>query len=173
MMRKFVVALAALAAFLITPYFLFEAYFTYQFGEAEMRAAVEGTWTLELHPTEGAPRSITFRIEQARQAAHGSRERGWIRAASACGHRTFIRSAEACMDASDMDLTLTAVGPDRPRSLRGRLFVTGLAFERGSLELDVEGQSIYADISSIGAVRSVRAGDQVAATLARVRPAGT
>ena len=77
------------------------------------------------------------------------------------------------MDASDMDLTLTAVGPDRPRSLRGRLFVTGLAFERGSLELDVEGQSIYADISSTGAVRSVRAGDQVTATLARVRPAGT
>jgi hypothetical protein len=174
MMRKLVTAIAALAAFLITPYFLYEAFFvqSFRFGEAEMRAAVAGTWTLELRPAEGAPRSITFQIEQARRAARASRERGWIRAAAACGHRSFIRSAEACKDASDMELKLTAVGPDRPLALRGRFHVTGLSFERGTLEIDVEGGSIYADISSTGAVLSVGAGERATATLARIHPAG-
>ncbi|HWO24507.1 MAG TPA: hypothetical protein VNO30_37450 [Kofleriaceae bacterium] len=168
MLRKLVVAAVAVAVFLITPYFLYQRVTAYGFGEAEMRRAVEGTWTLELTTAAGAQRSITLEIEQARSAARAERERGWIRSAAACGSRTFIRSADACVDASMMDLKLTAIGDDRPTLLRGQLMVTGKSFQRGQLDLEIDGRLVVAQISSAGDVLMVDHGDPTV-RLARIR----
>ncbi len=70
----------------------------FQFGEPEMRAAVEGTWTLEVPQTGATPRALTFAIQRAGAPARASLDPGWIRSAAACGNRTFIKSAEACLD---------------------------------------------------------------------------
>lgn len=169
-MRKLALAIVAVAAFLITPYFLYTEVIAFQFGEAEMRGAVEGTWVVELAPSEGAPRSITLGIEQARSAKHSARERGLIRSASACGHRTFVRSAEACLDISELELKLTAMGGDPPDELSGRFTVTGTTFERGDLELVLGGLSIRAEISSSGDVLEVRTTRGPAPRLARIAP---
>jgi hypothetical protein len=167
-MRKLVVAAVAAAVFLITPYFLYQSVTAFQFGEAEMRRAVEGTWTVELTPSVGARRSFTLEIAQARATERAERERGWIRSAAACGSRSFIRSAEACIDSSTMQLTLTALGDDRPASLRGRLFVEGKSFQRGTLALELDDQSLSAQISPTGDVLEVSASGVAAARLARL-----
>jgi len=155
MMRKLLVAVIAVAVFLITPYFLLNP--PYWFGEAELRAAVEDTWTLELVPDEGPRERFAFKIEQARSAPHAARDRGWIRPASACGHRTFIRSAEACLDGSELALTLTALGRHRPASLRGSFHVTGTTFKTGRLQLAIDGLAVRARISPAGEVLEVNA----------------
>ena len=185
-MRKLALAAVAAAVFLITPYFLFEA-FSCQFGEAEMRKAVEGTWAVEIAPREGAPRSILLEIEQARKAkasagapgapagndarAGQGRGRGLIRSAEACGHRSFVRSAEACLDSSELALTLTARGPDRPAQLSGTFLVVGKTFEQGGLTFQLDGILVEARISSAGEVLAVSAADGAKVSLARVSPA--
>jgi SH3-like domain-containing protein len=169
MLRKLVVAAVAVAVFLITPYVLYQRVTAFDFGEAEMRRAVEGTWTVELTTAEGARRSLTLEIEQARSAARVEREHGWIRSAAACGSRTFIRSADACMDKSEMELKLTATGDDRPASLRGRLIVVTKSFQRGQLELELDDRSLGAQISRTGDVLEVFPYGGGAARLARVR----
>lgn len=169
MLRKLVVAAVAVAVFLVTPYYFFQRFTSHQFGEAEMRRAVEGTWTVELTPSEGERRSIMLVIEQARSAERAERERGWIRSAAACGRRSFIRDAEACADLSMMPLTLTALGDDRPALLRGQLVVLGKVFDRGMLELEIDGRSLQAQISKAGDVLEVSASGVAVARLARVR----
>lgn len=155
MVRKLVVAAVAVAVFLITPYFLYEQHIAFHFGAAEMRAAVQGTWRLELAPAAGPSRSIAFTMDQAASPASSERERAWIRPASACGHRTLVRSAEACLDSTDMQLTLVAVGGARSLAPTAKLRVIGKRFERGELELEVEGSLVTARISSAGAVLDV------------------
>lgn len=169
MLRKLVVVAVAVAVFLITPYYFFQRFTSHQFGEAEMRRAVEGTWTVELTQSNGERRSITLSIEQARSAERAERERGWIRSAAACGSRSFVRSAEACMDTSRMPLTLTALGDDRPASLRGQLVVDGKVFERGTLDLQLDSHLLHARISKAGDVLEVSASGASAVRLARVR----
>lgn len=153
--RKLVVAAVAVAVFLITPYFLYTEHLGFHFGAAEMRAAVQGTWRLDLAPAAGPSRSITFTLEQAESPAHAAHARAWIRSASACGHRTLVRSASACLDITDMELTLVAAGGDRSLSPSAKLRVTGKRFAHGSLELEVEGRHLAARISSAGAVLDV------------------
>jgi hypothetical protein len=172
MVRKLVVAAIAAAVFLITPYFLYEHSTAFHFGAAEMRAAVRGTWRIELSPAAGPSRSITFTIDQAATPAHAERARAWIRPASACSHRTLVRSAEACLDTTDMQLTLVVLGGDRSLSPTAKLRVIGTTFERGELELDVDGRFVQASISSAGAVLGVYAGDATA-SLVRLEPSAT
>jgi hypothetical protein len=167
-MRKLIVAAVALAVFLITPYFLYQSVTAFRFGEAEMRRAVEGTWTVELTSSAGARRSFTLEIQQARPSERAEREHGWIRSAAACGQRSFIRRAEACLDTSTMPLTLIALGDDRPASLRGRFIVDGKSFQRGTLDLGIDGHSIFAQLSPTGDVLEVSAVGVAATRLARV-----
>jgi hypothetical protein len=155
MLRGLVVVVVGVAVFLVTPYFVYDRLLTFQFGEAEMRAAVEGTWIVELMPKARPARSITLTIEQSGASAHSSRERRWVRAASACGHRSFIRNAEACLDSSDMELKLIAVGGDASSKLSGKLSVSGTRFDRGRLELQIDDSHVSATISSTGEVLDI------------------
>lgn len=154
--RKLVVAAVAVAVFLITPYFLFPEHRPFHFGAAEMRAAVQGTWRIELAPAAGPSRSITFTMDQAEAPASAARARAWIRPASACGHRTLVRSAEACLDSTTMELALVAIGGDRALAPTAKLRVFGKQFERGELELELEGSPLLVRISSAGAVLDVQ-----------------
>jgi len=153
-MRLLLLSVLAVGAFLVNP-FVACGDVAFQYGEAEMRAAVVGTWRLTL--PGGQPQVITFTIEQATSATqtHSTNERGLISSAAACGHRTFVKSAEACLDTSDMPLTMIAIGDSRP-TLRGRFVVTGTTFKNGLLEIQIgDTTSVTAEISKTGKVTTV------------------
>jgi hypothetical protein len=180
MVRKLVMVAIGLAVLVITPYFLFHGDFDrdseFQYGAAEMRSAVEGLWVAELMPKEGPARTITFTIEQAGPPAHSSRGGGWIRPAAACEHRTLVKSAEACLDTSDMLLKLVAIEGAPSSALGGTFEVRGKKFETGRLELMLDGTTVDAQIAPTGAVLQAhvmaRSLEETAhrVTLSRIRP---
>lgn len=151
---KIVVAgTVALAAFLVTPYFLYRET-GFGFGARELRAAVEGTWQVETARPGGAPELTTVVIRQARGPVQLSAGRGLIRSAEACGNRSLIASAEACLDTTEMPLELRA--PNRRGVVgRGRLFVGGLHFNAGELTIEIRGHTVVARITPHGHVLEV------------------
>lgn len=173
MVRKLVMVAIGLAVLVLTPYFLYsgdDPDVEFQFGEAEMRAAVEGTWIVKLTPKQGPARSILFTVEQWGPTAHSSRERGWIRSAAACGRRSFIKRAEACVDISNMELKLVAIGDARSSTLSGRFHVFGKRFDRGGLHLDIDGSRIEATIAARGEVLDISMRDGSAWLMRVQRP---
>ena len=143
----------ALAAFLVTPYFLYRDT-GFQFGADELRAAVEGTWQLEAPGLGSAPERTMVVIRQARNPMQLSASRGLIRSAEACGNRSLISSAEACIDTTEMPLELRAPNDGHVVG-RGRLFVTGLHFTGGELTMEIAGRAIVARITPHGTVVEV------------------
>jgi hypothetical protein len=140
----------------------------YQYGAAEMRAAVEGNWSFTIMPQDGgAQTQVTVRVEQAATASGQTARapgRAFVRAAYACGSRTLVKSAAACVDISQMPLTLTYVSGDAAfasAALTGTFLVYGTRFDFGNLELMV---GPYQIVAQVGADRSL--GD------ARVGPGG-
>jgi hypothetical protein len=150
-MRKVLSLLFALAAWLVTPYLPF-----FHYGDPEIRAAVEGTWRLDV-----GPRSVTFTIEQATHAEQNA-SRGWIRSAAACGdYRTLIRTAEACVDEvrTDMPLVVTAVSGALGRGT-GQFFVHGYNFRTGGIRAELDGLVIFATIDREGHAEQARVFDK-------------
>jgi hypothetical protein len=122
---------------------------SFHYGDAELRAAVEGTWQLE------GPRPLTFSIRQAKAATHSSVGRGLVRPAAACGSRTLVRAAEACMDVSEMPLEVaTSAGPGS-----GSFIVTSTEFRAGQLSLTVPGGYLSAMVAPDGSTHDVMFGD--------------
>jgi hypothetical protein len=116
----------------------------FQYGAAEMRAAVEGDWSFTITPAGGTATQVTLHIDEATTAPDAgvarAPGRGLVRAAYACGTRTLVKSAGACIDFTDMPLALTFVSGDATLGggpLSGRLFVDGLIFTTGSLSLTI------------------------------------
>ena len=76
----------------------------FQYGAAEMRAAVEGDWSFTITPDGGTATQVTLHVDQAATAADAgvarAPGRSLLRAAYACGTRTLVKSAGACIDAS-------------------------------------------------------------------------
>ena len=134
----------------------------YSYGEPEMRRAVEGTWTLT--PEHGAAIHFTV-VERGR---HVPRE-GLIRSAGACGDRSFVHTADACMDTSSLELAITSADS---RLDRGRFHVFAYDFEFGVLELDAGNQLVLdAHVDTAGGAYQVEYfidGKQVPATLVRM-----
>ena len=98
-----------------------------------MRAAVEGDWSFTITPQGGTATQVTLHIEQAATAADAgvarTPTRGLLRAAYACGTRTLVKSAGACIDLTQMPLALTFVSGDATLGgghLSGILTVDGL-----------------------------------------------
>jgi hypothetical protein len=105
----------------------------FQYGAAEMRAAVEGDWSFTITPEGGTATQLTVHVEQAATAAAVARTpgRGLLRAAHACGTRTLVKSAGACGAATQMPLALTFVSGDATLGaghLSGMLTVDSLIF---------------------------------------------
>jgi hypothetical protein len=119
----------------------------FQYGAVEMRAAVEGDWSFTITPDRGTATQITLHIDEAATAADGgvarAPGRGLLRAAYACGTRTLVKSAGACIDATQMPLALTFVSGDATLGgghLSGMLTVGGLIFTTvsdGALSLTI------------------------------------
>jgi hypothetical protein len=133
----------------------------YEYGAEEMRAAVEGVWSFTIMP-EGAaaPIQVTVKIEQASAAAAPQARaagRSFLRAAYACGSRTLVKSAAACIDSTVMPLAVTFVAGDASFSsaeMSGSFEVMGTQFGPfdSRLELVVGAFHVDAQVTPDGTV---------------------
>lgn len=100
----------------------------YSFDEADMRAVVVGTYTGTVTSTAD---TITVHIDEATAATISSRF-------SRCSTRSFIKPAEACAMASDMQLTAHVVSTHAAigeAELSGSFMVTGTDLTNGNVWL--------------------------------------
>lgn len=180
MLRTRLASSFGLAAFLLNPAFACgSGEPDYQYGAAELRAAVEGDWTLSATPDSGAPLQLTLRLEQrvetARSLAPVAPSRSLLRSAHACGTRTLLASAHACSDSTEMPLTVSFVAGDssfEAATLTGSFRVDSLVFETGTLELGLGELRLTAQVDSDGIVSSATVDAPLgsSATLARLQP---
>jgi hypothetical protein len=159
----------AVAALVLNPVFGITSGFDY--GAPELRAALEGTWRLTITTgitgtTGDAPRVITFTIAQASRAdrMHAMRAMHassgtWVRSAAACGGRTLVRTAGACMDYTDMPLEATVLTGAAPAHyLDGWSFTVGsTSFTRGQMRGQLDDLWLEAELSRQGQVLGVSA----------------
>jgi hypothetical protein len=130
----------------------------YQYGAAEMRAAVEGNWSFTITPQGGLPAQVTVHLSQsatAPAATSGRLNRMYVRSAYACGSRTLVKSAGACTDESVMPLDVTYVSGDASlgTNLSGIFRVPGTIFDYGSLMLTIGPYQVNSDVNSDGSLR--------------------
>ena len=131
-MRSIVTGVALVAALVLSPMSACNPFFSYHFGDAELRAAVEGTWRITI--PNHAP--ITITLAQSAQAEHA--DRGWIHTAAACGTRSLVRTAGACVDATRMALDVAIVdGLPHDTRTGGEVDVLGADFVAADLELQL------------------------------------
>jgi hypothetical protein len=114
-MRK-LMWLVPIAAFFLNPNLACSDEPQFQYGATEMRAAVEGDWSLTITPAGGTAMPVTVHVEQAATAPGPTAARrplrGLVRAADACGTRTLVKGAGACTDATQMPLAVTYASGD-------------------------------------------------------------
>lgn len=168
-----------LTAFLLNPAFACSgAEPDYQYGEAELRAAVEGDWALRVTRSSGAPLELTLRLEQRTETAarqHAPEAPSLLRSAHACGTRTLLASAHACTDSTEMPLSVSFVAGDTTfatATLTGNFRVDSLIFDVGTLHLGLGDLQLTAQLDSdgIASSASVDAAPDSSATLERVTP---
>jgi hypothetical protein len=143
----------------------------FSYGAGEMRAAVEGSWSFSIAPDDGsAIQMATVRLQQSTRAAPTletmARAPALVRAAYACGERTLVRSAGACVDISTMplDVTVLASDPVLPAVTSfGTFRVEGLDFFVGELELMVGPYQILMEVAADGSFLNARVGPNGAA----------
>ena len=132
----------------------------FQYGAAEVRAAIAGTWTFTITPNGGTAIAVTVQIDEAESvpdAAVQATGRSLIRAAHACTSRTLVKSAGACSDMSSMLLAITFVSGDptlmdSPPS--GNFIVSGTTFRSGGLYVTIGSYQISASVLPDGTVAS-------------------
>lgn len=133
----------------------------FEFGEQEMRTAALGRWHLTF---AAGQRRVTLELEQARGTSTAHSPLALVRAAHACGSRTFVRSASACADVSVLPVVGSAIAAGDPidgQAVRGSLTVYGTRFSTGRLEAQV-GEALTIDASitptghAAGQVASIR-----------------
>jgi hypothetical protein len=163
MSKKLAAVSLGLAALVLSPFAACSLEPPWEFGAREMRAAVEGTWTIRSPADPDTPgREYTVIITQSdepRRAAASTRGWSLVAPASACGSRSFVRTASACVDGSSMPLDVQLV--DGRMSLSsGDLVVLGRSFHSGRLEATVDGLPLRATISPGGGASDVTLGSQ-------------
>lgn len=127
---------------------------SFGFGEAQMQQLVLGTWQGEAVSKDGKIGQVSLEVKQAtKKMALWS----WVQSAHACGTRTFIRSASACIDTTEMPvtatMTITQKGADGQVSttvnnlgLSGRLMVAGRQMNNAMFSL--KGGDVTLNMSS-------------------------
>jgi hypothetical protein len=141
----------------------------YEFEATEVRAAVEGTWTLTTTAPDGAPQTWTFKLAQSGELQQrDASSRSLVRSAAACGKRSLVKPAGACVDATHMPLDVTLLtGSGTPRVAGGEFTVFGTQFKVGYLDLSVREIKVSARVTPLGDVVEVSGGSS-AATLVRI-----
>ncbi len=130
----------------------------FQYGAAEMVAAIAGNWTFTITPDGGTATAMTVQLDEADNVPGATAQapgRSLIRAAYACGSRTLVKSAGACSDFSSMPLAITFVSGDPSlmnAPLSGNFMVNGTTFNGGSLYLWVGSYQIEAWVLPDGTV---------------------
>jgi hypothetical protein len=187
-MRPLIFA-AGLAAFLLNPGLacVSDDENTFQYGDMEMRAAIEGTWAVTMAFDGGQQKSVTIRLQQASAPAHAlggaalpspaRPARSLVRPAAACVDRTLVKSAGACISSTVMPLVGMFVDGDesyRGVSITGTFRVAGLVFAQGDLSLALGAATrLEAVVSNQGQASSATAVDpagQDTATIVRTGP---
>jgi hypothetical protein len=159
MIRTFLVVTVLIAVVALNPMFGCDQF---TFNETDMKRVIEGHWKLTLEK-----RDLDMTIRESRTAKrHASRD-GIFNSAEACGTRSFVNTADACVDDTEMTVDVaigTAVN-------HGTFRVFGTSFERGTLEVEVDQIYVTAHFDSHGDVLDVLAtdhGKQATAKLARL-----
>lgn len=151
-MKAALLTLVAGIVFLLDPAFSLGSGRHFEFGESEIRTALAGTWTVKLE--HHAPLELHIEMKQVQRKP----TTGFVRDAGACGSRTLIRSADACVDLTRVPLRV--VVENHPKMVAtGELAVLGLAWRVGQLDLEVDGVQVRATIAIDG--RVVHGGDVV------------
>jgi hypothetical protein len=136
----------------------------FQYGETEMRAAVEGTWEIGVVASDGSQSSATVQIVEATERRDGSallrsgERHGLIRSAAACGSQFFIKSAGACTTASGMDLEVVYLsGDQRFQNIRmsGVFMIASETLVPGRLELQLGASRVTATVTPKGTASNV------------------
>ena len=166
MTRTFVLSCIGLTALVVNPFFACDPEPSFDYGELEMRAAVEGTWKLTIPDANAPAHVIALTVHEASGLQQHAERDGVFHLASACGTRSFIRNAGACMDVSEMKLEVTA---DAVEVKHAKFMVLSTTFERGLLELTLpSGTTVSGRISPTGIATDVSFGNYHA-TLVRVK----
>jgi|GEM_PF-2854643 len=170
-----VVAVIAVGVLVLSPWSAWFGDLGFDYGLPEVRAAVEGTWQLTAPSPGGAASTVTFTIAQGRDPAQTHAARALVRSAAACGSRSFVRPASACIDATYMPLEVQLAGAPKPLSEPGMFIVVGTSFHDGELHVPLDGVSLSAMVTPRGTVeeatvRSPQGIDARPATLVRIRP---
>lgn len=159
-MRSVVLAVG-LCVFAINPSFACgSAEPEYQYGGAELRAAIEGTWLVHITRSDHSSVDLTLQLAQqtvAQETASGKQTGpSLVRGAHACGTRTLIASAGACVDTTEMPLDVTFVEGDSAldAAVAGIFRVDSLVFTTGMLELALGEFRIRAAVDADGNVTS-------------------
>ncbi len=145
--------LVPVAVFFLNPSFACSDEPQFQYGAAEMLAAVAGDWSLTITPEGGTAMQVTVHVDQAAAPTTAARSAGraLVRGAYACGGRTLVKSAGACPDWSQMPLVVTYVSGDTAfatDAMSGSFLVPGLLFTGGDLTLTI---GPYQILTSVGA----------------------
>jgi hypothetical protein len=181
--RTPLVLLLGLAAFMLNPAFACapNSNDEFQYGASELRAAVEGTWQVTLNPNGQPTSMVTIRIEQGTgqpSALHGGTGVRLVRAAAACGTRTLVRPAGACVSITVMPLGGSVQGGDetlRAAMVSGQFEVPGIAFSEGWIELEIGPHRLRGTLSPTGVASDVTLWDATGAAngsvaLTRIEP---
>jgi hypothetical protein len=126
---RFIAAAFALVVFIVNPGFGCGDDFA--FGPAEMKSAAEGTWELSFE-SDSAPRAIVT-------LQHSASYPSWsaLPSAHACGNRSFMSSASACLSSTGMTFDVETVKAEEPfaRATGAGLGVIGQSFSQGTLSV--------------------------------------
>ena len=152
--RRGLVGALGLAAFLLNPAACEP---DFEYGAAEMLAAVEGSWRVTIQPATGPAQAFTIRLEQAAAVARTGLpgDGSWLggRTARACGTRTLVKGAGACITATEMPLTGQVLEGDdalRTASVTGNLTVLSRVFVSGALSVRVGPYILFGRLSNAG-----------------------
>jgi hypothetical protein len=115
---------------------------------------------------------VTFTLAQGSAVRQEHAARTLVRAADACGGRSLVKPAGACLDTTTMPLEvrLAAAGAAPPVGA-GELYVFGTQFRNGQLELEVGDIHVKAVVTPLGVIdqlSSYRGHSELRSRLARV-----
>lgn len=149
-MRKLAVLVLGLAALVLNPvYGCGDDAPVFEYGAAELQAAIAGTWSITI---DGKAHAFRFTQKQAEMQQHSFRSEGLFAEAHACSTRTLVASASACVDSTVMPLMAIALDGYTGRAT-ATLRVPGTQFDVAFLEVELGGTSLYATIAPDGRVR--------------------
>jgi len=155
--------LIPLSAFFLNPSFACTDEPQFQYGAEEMRAAVQGDWSFTVTPDGGTATQVMVHLDQAAVAASATASRAQgravVRAAHACGTRTLVKSAGACIDISQMPLAVTYLSGDASfanATLSGTFTVFSLTFGVGTLDLTLGPYQITVMVNADGSLGEAR-----------------